>query len=66
MRLLTCTQVAEKLSLTRRTVYRLQGQGLIPASFRISKSSARWDEAEIDEFLEGRKERGRFRPQTAS
>ena len=53
MELLTAREVAKTLKLTVRSVYRLQNEGRIPASFRIAPASSRWDAAEIAEFVRG-------------
>ena len=49
--LLTAKEVARILKLTVRSVYRLQREGRIPASFRIAPSSSRWNAAEVAEFV---------------
>ena len=49
--LLTAKEVAKILKLTIRSVYRLQREGRIPASFRIAPSTSRWDAAEVAEFV---------------
>ena len=51
MELLTAKEVARALKLTVRSVYRLQNEGRIPASFRIAPSSSRWDAREVEEFV---------------
>ena len=49
--LLTAKEVARILKLTVRSVYRLQREGRIPASFRIAPSTSRWNAAEVAAFV---------------
>ena len=49
--MLTAREVAHLLKLTVRSVYRLQREGRIPASFRIAPSTSRWNAAEVAEFI---------------
>ena len=51
MELLTVKEVAKVLKMTPRSIYRLQSEGRIPASFRIAPSTSRWDAAEVAEFV---------------
>ena len=50
-KLLTAKEVAGVMKMTVRSIYRLQREGRIPASFRIAPSTSRWDAAEVAEFL---------------
>lgn len=50
-RLLTTREVAERLHLSPETVLRRARAGLLPA-FRIATNALRFDEAELDRWLE--------------
>lgn len=51
--LLTTTQVARKLSVTRQTVWEMSRKGILPASIQITPDhkGKRWFEEEIDAWL---------------
>lgn len=50
-RMLRPSDVAAKLAVSRRTVYRLSAMGEIPPPSKIGKA-ARWHESEIDAYMQ--------------
>ncbi len=55
-RLLSIQDLAERLQLDARTVRRMRARGQLPPAIDLH-SVLRWDEAVIDAWLEGRRER---------
>jgi|GEM_PF-1985633 len=53
-RLLTIDEVAEKLNVSRRTAYRMVKENDFPERKRLSSSTVRWSESEIDSWLRSR------------
>jgi excisionase family DNA binding protein len=53
-RLLRAADVAERLAISQKSVYRLAHQGELP-SVHLTGRVVRFDEAEIEQWLEGRK-----------
>jgi excisionase family DNA binding protein len=49
--LLKIEQVAERLAVARRTVWRWLSQGKLPAPLRLSKSCVRWRREDIEAHL---------------
>ena len=49
--LLTASDVAARLSVSIRTVWRLRGAKLLPAAVRLTGNMLRWREADVDEFI---------------
>lgn len=54
MKLLTVAAVADRLAITRQSVYRLTGSGALP-SVRVSKKAVRIDEADLAQFIASRR-----------
>lgn len=54
MRLLRISQVIDKTSLSRSTIYELMRTGQFPKQLRISAKAAAWREDEIDAWIIGR------------
>ena len=50
VRLLTAKAVGEMLSLSKRTIFRLDSSGRIPAPVRIS-GSVRWPQSDIEKWI---------------
>lgn len=50
-RLLKDTEVAEKLSITRDTVWKQTKAGIIPQPVRHGKGAARWRQSEINAYI---------------
>ncbi len=55
-RLMSIQDLAERLQLAPRTVRRMRAQGQLPPAIDLH-SALRWDEATIDAWIEGRRER---------
>jgi predicted DNA-binding transcriptional regulator AlpA len=49
--LLTAQDVAEKLSLSKRAVFRLKSAGLICPCIKVGIGSIRWRESDIDHWI---------------
>ena len=54
LQLLTIQDVSKRLKLSRRSIYRLQKDGAMPAAIRIGPRAARWKEADITDFVNSR------------
>ena len=54
MQLLTIADVCGMLKLSRRSIYRLQKDGSLPAAIRIGPRAARWREKDITDFVNSR------------
>ena len=54
MQLLNIADVCGMLKLSRRSIYRLQKDGSLPAAIRIGPRAARWREKDIADFVNGR------------
>jgi excisionase family DNA binding protein len=50
--LLTVREVARRLALSERTVWRWAADGLLPAPLRLRPRSTRWRAADIQRYLE--------------
>jgi len=55
-RYLRARDIAERLDLSVDTVLRWSRTGRLPAGFRLASGVLRWDEAELDVWLEERRE----------
>jgi excisionase family DNA binding protein len=55
--LLTAAEVARRLSITTRTLFRLVAAGVLPAPLRFSRKLVRWRAADLDRFLAAWKNR---------
>lgn len=54
-RMLTAEQVAERLNVCRRTVFKLVAAGKFPeATLRLSKKLVRWSSAAVDAWIEAK------------
>ena len=51
--LLTVRDVAQRLSISERTVWRWTAQGLLPPPVHPHARSTRWRAADIERYLEG-------------
>ena len=51
--LLTAKEVAHRLSIAVRTLYRLVNAGVMPPPIRLSRRLIRWRVTDIDRYLEG-------------
>jgi excisionase family DNA binding protein len=49
--LLTARQVAERLGVSVRTLYRLVERGVLPQAVRYSRKLVRWKSADIDRYI---------------
>ena len=49
--LLTAQEVARRLSIGVRTLYRLVGGGAVPRPIRFNRRLVRWRAADIDRYL---------------
>ncbi|MEJ5342974.1 MAG: helix-turn-helix domain-containing protein [Thermogutta sp.] len=45
------TELAKRLNVSRRTVFRLVSAGRLPQPIRLSKRTVRWQWADVEEFL---------------
>ena len=54
MQLLNIADVCGMLKLSRRSIYRLQKDGSLPAAIRIGPRASRWRETDIATFLASR------------
>lgn len=50
-RLLTAQAVAEKLSLSKRAIFRMKSAGLICSSLTVGRGAIRWRESDIDGWI---------------
>lgn len=53
--LMTATQVARYLEVSRRTIWRWTKQGLLPPPVRVGPHCPRWRAEDIRRFLDGRR-----------
>jgi excisionase family DNA binding protein len=51
--LLTIEEVAQRLAVSPRTVYRMTQDGYLPKLLRVGKRSVRWRSSEIEEYIRG-------------
>lgn len=51
--------LAEKLGVSRRTLFRLVSAGKLPQPIRLSKRTVRWDWQAVQEFLSSNANRSR-------
>lgn len=51
-RLLTAQTVGEKLSLSKRAIFRMRSAGLIVAPLKVGQGAVRWRESEIEKWIE--------------
>ena len=51
MRLINVKEVANKLGVSTRTVYRMVDTGYLPSPIKLGSRSQRWVEHEVDEHL---------------
>jgi excisionase family DNA binding protein len=49
--LLTAQQVANRLSVSVRTVYRLMDRGVLPRPVRYNRKLVRWKSSDIDRYI---------------
>jgi len=49
--LVSAEQLAKRLSVSRRTIFRLVASGRLPQPLRLSKRTVRWRWADVEEFL---------------
>lgn len=60
MNVLRIAQLVQKAGLSRQTIYRrLNNDPHFPKHFSIGSNSVAWDEAEVDRWLESRKQASR-------
>jgi prophage regulatory protein len=50
--LLSAKEVASRLSVTSRTVWRWVAQGKLPRPLRLSRACSRWRSGDLEYFLE--------------
>jgi len=50
--LLTAQQVAARLSISPRTLYRMIARGQFPAPIRYTRKLVRWPARDLEEFLD--------------
>ena len=50
-KLLTAQTVAEKLSLSKRAVFRMKSAGLICPCIKVGQGAIRWRQSDIDEWI---------------
>ena len=50
-RLLTAQAVAERLSLSKRAVFRMRSAGLICASLKVGQGAVRWRQSDIEKWI---------------
>jgi excisionase family DNA binding protein len=53
--LVTQAQLAEKLSVSKQTVWRMLGKGQLPPMITIGSRSKRWHAEDINEWLQSLK-----------
>jgi excisionase family DNA binding protein len=49
--LMTAQQVADRLSISVRTVYRLVARGVLPPPVRFNRKLVRWKRSDIDRYI---------------
>ena len=49
---LTAAAVSERLSLSKRAVFRMKSAGLICPSIRVGRGACRWRSTDIDRWIE--------------
>lgn len=49
--LLTAKAVGEKLSLSKRAVFRMRSAGLIVAPLKVGQGAVRWRSSDIEEWI---------------
>ena len=60
-RLLTAKAVGERLSLSKRAVFRMRSAGRIVAPLKVGQGAVRWRESDLDKWIEwGCKSRQEF------
>lgn len=50
-KLLTAQAVGEKLSLSKRAIFRMRSAGLIVAPLKVGQGAIRWRESDIDKWI---------------
>lgn len=50
------SELAEMLSVSKQTIWRMERRGDLPARFKISKRAVGWTKESIREFLESKQE----------
>lgn len=55
-RLLTARELAERLAVSTETVLRWHRAGRLPGGLRLATGVLRWDEAELERWLDSRRE----------
>jgi predicted DNA-binding transcriptional regulator AlpA len=50
--LLNCSAIAELLSLSKRSVFRLEREGKMPRAIYLRNRAPRWRESQIREWIE--------------
>lgn len=58
-KLLRLSEVRDRVPYSRSTIYQLIAQGKFPKPISIGERAVAWLESEIDEWIEGRIQRGR-------
>ena len=53
--LLSLRDLIAKVRISRSQIYKLIGEGKLPAPIKVSEKSSRWILSEIDQWLEERK-----------
>jgi len=56
-KLLTLSQVRERIPKSRTTIYRWSRDGIFPKPIPVGACGIAWSEAEINEWIEGQKEK---------
>jgi predicted DNA-binding transcriptional regulator AlpA len=51
-KLLTAQALGEKLSLSKRAIFRMRSAGLICAPLKVGSGAIRWRESEIEKWIE--------------
>ena len=51
-KLLNAQTIAEKLSLSKRAIFRMRSTGLICAPLKVGQGAIRWRESDIDRCIE--------------
>ena len=51
-KLLTAQAVADKLSLSRRTIFRMKSSGTICNSITVGQGACRWRKSDIEQWIE--------------
>lgn len=49
--LLTAQAIAEKLSLSKRAVFRMRGAGLICSPVKVGAGAIRWRQSDIEQWI---------------